>query len=84
MHIEGGTSASFRRIIEEAPDPEVKRQEIEQQLQSYASPFKTAEAIGLDLIDPRDTRLLVCEFVEMAQRVIKTQLGPGSGPSWWP
>ena len=84
MHIEGGTSAAFRRIIEAAPDPDAKRQEIEQRLQRYASPFKTAEAVGLDLIDPRDTRLLLCEFVEMAQDVIKTQLGPGSGPTYWP
>ena len=84
MHIEGGTSAAFRRIIEAAPDPDAKRQEIEQRLQRYASPFKTAEAVGLDLIDPRDTRLLLCEFVEMAQDVIRTQLGPGSGPTYWP
>ena len=84
MHIEGGTAAAFRRTIEAAPDPEAKRQEIEQRLQTYASPFKTAEAIGLDLIDPRDTRSLLCEFVEMAQGVIKTQLGKGSGPTWWP
>ncbi len=84
MHIEGGTSAAFRRVIEAAPDPDAKRREIERRLQTYASPFRTAEAIGLDLIDPRDTRSLLCEFVEMAQGVIKTQLGPGSGPTWWP
>ena len=84
MHIEGGTSAAFRRIIAAAPDPEAKREELEQEFQALASPFRTAEAVGLDLIDPRDTRALMCEFVEMAQRVIKTQLGPGSGPTYWP
>jgi len=57
---------------------------LEQQLQTYASPFRTAEAIGLDLIDPRDTRSLICDFVELAQSTIKTQLGPGSGPTYWP
>ncbi|MDA1061871.1 MAG: propionyl-CoA carboxylase [Chloroflexi bacterium] len=84
MHIEGGTSAAFRRIIESADDPEAKRQELEQQLQQLASPFRTAEATGLDLIDPRDTRAVVCEFVETAQGVIATQLGPGSGPTFRP
>ena len=84
MHIEGGTSAAYRRVIEKAPDPEAKRQEIERRLQLLASPFRTAEAVGLDIIDPRDTRSLICDFVEMAQGVIKTQLGPGVGPTYRP
>jgi len=84
IHIEGGTSAAFRRVIEAAPDPEAKRLELERRFQAYASPFRTAEAIGLDIVDPRDTRSLTCSFVEMAQRTIKTQLGPGSGPTYWP
>lgn len=84
MHIEGGTAAAFRRVIEAAPDPQAKEAEIEARLQNYASPFRTAEAIGLDLIDPRDTRALVCDFVDTAQAVIKIQLGPGQGPTYWP
>jgi len=84
IHIEGGTSAAFRRVIEAAPDPEAKRLELEQRFQTLASPFRTAEAIGLDIIDPRDTRTLLCDFVEMAQGVIKTQLGQGVGPTYWP
>ena len=84
MHIEGGTSAAFRRIIEAAPDPEAKRQELEETFQRISSPFRTAEASGLDLIDPRETRARLCDFVEMAQGVIKTQLGPGSGPTFRP
>jgi acetyl-CoA carboxylase carboxyltransferase component len=84
IHIEGGTSAAFRRVIEAAPDPEAKRLELEQRFQALASPFRTAEAIGLDIIDPRDTRALLCDFVEMVQGVIKTQLGQGAGPTYWP
>ena len=84
MHIEGGTAAAFRRVIEAAPDPEAMEAEIEARLRNYASPFRTAEAIGLDLIDPRDTRPLVCDFVDTDQAVIKTQLGPGQGPTYWP
>ena len=84
MHIEGGTSAAFRRIIESAPDPEARRLELEAEFKALASPFRTAEATGLDIIDPRDTRAVLCDFVEMAQAVIRSQLGPGCGPTYRP
>ena len=80
MHIEGGASAAYRREIESAPDPEAKRMEIEARLNSVASPFRTAEATGQDIIDPRDTRPLLCEFVEEAQMILRSQLGPSPNP----
>lgn len=80
MHIAGGAAAAYRREIESAADPEAKRSEIEARLNAMASPFRTAEATGQDIIDPRDTRLLLCEFVEEAQGVLKSQLGPPIAP----
>jgi acetyl-CoA carboxylase carboxyltransferase component len=80
MHIEGGASAAYRREIESAPDPEARRMEIEARLKAIASPFRTAEATGQDIIDPRETRPLLCEFVEEAQTVLRTQLGPTAVP----
>jgi acetyl-CoA carboxylase carboxyltransferase component len=80
MHIEGGTRAAYRREIESAPDPAAKEAEIEQRLKRIASPFRTAEATGQDIIDPRDTRPLLCEFVEDAQTILQTQLGPSPIP----
>ena len=80
MHIRGGASAAYRREIESAPDPEATRAEIEARLDAIASPFRTAEATGQDIIDPRDTRQLACEFVEEAQAVLRTQLGPPPAP----
>ncbi len=80
MHIAGGAAAAYRREIAEAPDPEAKRMEIEARLQAIASPFRTAEATGQDIIDPRDTRPLLCEFVEEAQAILRTQLGPTAVP----
>ena len=35
-----------------------------------------------DIVDPRDTRPLLCDFVEAAQVVLRTQLGPSDGPSY--
>lgn len=76
MHIAGGASAAYRREIESSPDPEAKRAEIEDRLNALASPFRTAEATGQDIIDPAETRPLLCEFVEDAQRILASQVGP--------
>ena len=85
MHIAGGAQAAYRREIEAAPDPEAKRQEIERRLEALASPFRTAEAGNIeDIIDPRDTRPLLCDFIETAQGILRTQLGPTAGPSYQP
>jgi len=80
MHILGGVAAAYRSEIAAAPDPEAKRLEIEARLEALASPFRTAEATGQDVIDPRETRALLCEFAEDAQRVIARQLGRASMP----
>lgn len=81
MHISGGASAAYRREIENAADPAAKKAEIEARLNALASPFRTAEATGQDIVDPRETRALLCEFAEDAQRIIARQLGrPSSMP----
>ncbi len=81
MHISGGVSAAYRRIIAESEDPAAKQREIEDRLQALASPFRTAEAFNIEeIIDPRETRPMLCDFVEIAQSVLKTQLGPSPTP----
>ena len=80
MHISGGVSAAYRREIDNARDPQAKRLEIEARLNAIASPFRTAEATGQDIIDPRETRALLCEFVEEAQVRLREQLGPPQIP----
>jgi|TARA_B100002003_G_scaffold251519_1_gene295579 acetyl-CoA carboxylase carboxyltransferase component len=85
MHIQGGTYAAYRREIDSAPDPEAKLAEIEARLQRLASPFRTAETFSIeDIIDPRETRPVLADFVEMAQGVLKTQLGPTMVPAYEP
>ena len=80
MHIEGGAVAAYRRDIDTAPDPAAKQAEIEAMLKQLNNPFRTAEASGQEIIDPRETRPLLCRFVEDAQRVLKNQLGPSPSP----
>lgn len=76
MHIAGGASAAYRREIASADDPEAKRIEIEDRLNALASPFRTAESTGQDIVDPAATRPLIARFVHDAQRILATQLGP--------
>jgi hypothetical protein len=41
------------------------------------SPFRTAEAFNAeDIIDPRQTRPVLCEWISLAARVLPTLVGP--------
>lgn len=77
LPVEGGVAAAFKREIASAPDPKAKEIEIEAGLRAYASPFRTAEAFAVEeIIDPRETRPLLCEFVMLAEGRLKIGLGP--------
>jgi acetyl-CoA carboxylase carboxyltransferase component len=79
LPLEGGVMAAYRRKIEAAEDPDALRAEIETQLASVTSPFRTAEGFGVEeIIDPRDTRPLLCEWIETAYKLLPSQLGPKS------
>lgn len=74
--VEGGVYAAHRSEIESADDPEAYLRELQETYRAIQSPFRTAEAFGIeDIIDPRDTRPLLCEWVEMAYEVEKDNLG---------
>jgi methylmalonyl-CoA decarboxylase subunit alpha len=77
LPIEGGVAAAFRREIAAASDPKAREREIEAELRAVASPFRTAEAFGVeDIVDPRETRPYLCRFIDAAQGNLRTQLGP--------
>jgi biotin carboxyl carrier protein len=67
LPIEGGLEAVYRAELERAEDPEKLRIEIEERLNTFNSPFRVAEAFLVEeIIDPRDTRPLLCEFANLA------------------
>jgi acetyl-CoA carboxylase carboxyltransferase component len=67
LPLEGGVEAAYRAEIAAAADPAAKLAEIEERLQLMRSPFRSAEAFLIEeIIDPRDTRPLLCEFANMA------------------
>ena len=76
LPLEGGIEAAYRADIDAALDPEEKMKEIEARLNKLRSPFRSSETFWIEeIIDPRDTRKILCEFVEMAAPV------RGTGPS---
>ncbi len=78
LPIEGGIEAAYRRELEAAEDPVALRTEIEQRLNAVRSPFRTAERFGVEeIIDPRDTRPLLCDWAERAHEIVRHQLHEG-------
>jgi acetyl-CoA carboxylase carboxyltransferase component len=77
LPLEGGVQAAYRRDLEAAADPARLEAEITARLDALRSPFRTAEAFGVEkIIDPAQTRRLLCEWVPDAHRVAGTRLGP--------
>lgn len=70
--IEGGVAAAYKREIEAADDPDAHREAIEERLLKLRSPIRAAHHGDVtDLIDPRDTRILACRWIKMAQPLLK-------------
>jgi len=77
LPIEGGVQAAYKRQIEASEDPHALREEIEKRLSQVTSPFLTAEMFGIEeIIDPRDTRPRLCEWIDTAYRLLPSELGP--------
>jgi acetyl-CoA carboxylase carboxyltransferase component len=71
LPLEGGIEAAYRAEIDAAPDPKAKLAEIEARLNALRSPFRTAEPFWVEeIIDPRDTRKLLCEFAALAEPLL--------------
>jgi acetyl-CoA carboxylase carboxyltransferase component len=70
LPLEGGIEAAFRAQLDEAQTPEARAAllaEITERMNRVRSPFRTAEAFLVEeIIDPRDTRPLLCEFAALA------------------
>jgi acetyl-CoA carboxylase carboxyltransferase component len=68
LPLEGGIEAAYAADLEAALDRPAKLAEIETRLSELRSPFRTAETFWVEeIIDPRDTRKLLCEFAHLAE-----------------
>ena len=69
LPIAGGLEVAYKSDIESAEDPAARLAEIKAKLDKVTSPFRTAEQFSVeDIIDPRETRPLLCEFADLAWR----------------
>src|SRR5262249_35639364 len=77
----GGIEAAEKPDLAAASDPEKLRRELEEKFNAIRSPIRTAESFGIEeIIDPRDTRPLLVDWVHQAYEIVPTQLVQGRGP----
>jgi acetyl-CoA carboxylase carboxyltransferase component len=75
----GGIEAAFRAQLEASEHREAELARIRRELELISSPFRTAERFGVqDIIDPRESRPLLCAWVREAYRILPEQLGRAS------
>jgi acetyl-CoA carboxylase carboxyltransferase component len=78
LPLEGGIEAAYRADIDAAEDPAAKQKEIEDRLNKLRSPFRSAEKFWVEeIIVPRKTRSLLCEFARLAEPL--RTVGPPTG-----
>jgi acetyl-CoA carboxylase carboxyltransferase component len=78
LPLAGGIEAAYRRQLAAEPDPEAARAELERALRPMHDPFRTAEHFSVEeIIDPRATRPILCEWVERAHELVAQDLAAG-------
>ena len=74
LPIAGGLEVAYKSELEAANDPEAELEKIKARLEKVTSPFRSAELFNVeDIIDPRDTRPLLCEFADIAWRKLESE-----------
>jgi acetyl-CoA carboxylase carboxyltransferase component len=78
LPLEGGLEVAYKAELAAADDPEALRAEITERLNRVRSPLRSAEFYEIEqIIDPRDTRPMLCDWVHLARRVLEP------GPTTW-
>jgi acetyl-CoA carboxylase carboxyltransferase component len=76
LPIEGGLEVAFKRILQQSPDAAGLKDQIAERLEAVRSPFRTAEAYLVEeVVDPADTRPLLCDWAASAYDVLATLPG---------
>ena len=74
---EGGVMAAYKREILAAPDPDARRKELEERYIKMASILRQpGQAMPMEILDPRDTRPAIIDYIRKTHAVNATQLGP--------
>ncbi len=79
LPVEGGIEAAYRAELERADDPAALLADIRARLDAVRDPLRTAERFGIEeIIDPRETRPLLCDWVRDAYAALPVQPGKPS------
>ena len=76
---EGGIEAAYKRQLAEAEDPKALRAELEARIESARGPIGPLNKFQIEeMVDPRQTRAIICEWVRTAYKVAAQpgRLGP--------
>ena len=73
---EGGIETAYKAQLDESEDPEALLVELHARVDELRDPVLTAQGFGIEeILDPRKTRQVLCEFAEFAAPL--WQRGPG-------
>ena len=68
---EGGIEAAYKRQLAESDDPEALRAELMARIESARGPVGPLSRFQMEeMIDPGDTRKMVCEWIETAYKLV--------------
>ena len=77
LPIEGGIEVAYKQDLADSDDPDALLDDIRERLNRVRSPHRSAEFFEIEeIIDPRDTRPLLAEWIDLVQRSIP--VGPSS------
>ncbi len=77
LPVESGVALAYGREIAEAADADARRRELEEEIAAAQSIFPRAEDFGVhELIDPRETRAFLCDWLDEVQAQLRGTTGP--------
>jgi acetyl-CoA carboxylase carboxyltransferase component len=78
LPLEGGLEVAYKAELAASDAPDQLKAEITERLNRLRSPHRSAEFYEIEqIIDPRDTRPMLCDWVRLARRTLKPSV-----PSW--
>ena len=77
LPLEGGVAVAFRREVAAAEGPDAMRAKLEAEFAARLSPFPREESFAMHaVIDPRETRPALCEWIDRVRPLLPHLLGP--------
>ena len=74
LPIEGGIEVAYKAELAEVDDYDAHLAKIKARLNKVRSPFRSAEYFEIEeIIDPRDTRPVLCQWVRLARKALRAQ-----------